>query len=130
MSKVFLGGTVNGSVWRDKIIPLLSIDYFNPEVKNWTPGDQEEERQQRESCDHCLYVLTPHMVGTYSVAEVVDDSNKRPNKTVFVFIAQEGIFKFTDGQIKSLQQVAEMVVKNGAKFFTTLRDAAAYLNQN
>lgn len=30
--KVFLGGTYNGSNWREKLIPNLKIDYFNPIV--------------------------------------------------------------------------------------------------
>lgn len=34
MKKVFLGGTCNESTWRDKIIPELLIDYFNPIVED------------------------------------------------------------------------------------------------
>ena len=34
--KVFLGGTCNNSKWRDKLIPMLNIDYFNPVVDDWT----------------------------------------------------------------------------------------------
>ncbi len=30
--KVFLGGTCNGSLWRDALIKKLNIDYFNPVV--------------------------------------------------------------------------------------------------
>ena len=41
---VFLGGTCNNSTWRDKLIPLLKIDYFNPVVEDWT-----EEAQQIEN---------------------------------------------------------------------------------
>ena len=33
--KVFLGGTCNESKWRDDLIKLLKIDYFNPVVKDW-----------------------------------------------------------------------------------------------
>lgn len=33
--KVFLGGTCNESTWREKLIPMLKIDYFNPVVKDW-----------------------------------------------------------------------------------------------
>lgn len=35
--KFFLGGTTNNTNWRDKLIPKLKIDYFNPvvdELKN------------------------------------------------------------------------------------------------
>ena len=47
MNKVFLGGTCNGSTWRDELIPMLNIDYFNPVVENWTSECQKEELKQR-----------------------------------------------------------------------------------
>ena len=37
MKKVFLGGTCNGSTWREELIPILEINYFNPVVSDWTP---------------------------------------------------------------------------------------------
>ena len=39
--KVFLGGTCNESTWRNRIIPMLAIDYFNPVVDDW---NEEEHR--------------------------------------------------------------------------------------
>ena len=54
--KVFLGGTCNGSRWREKIIPMLKIDYFNPVVPDWTPECQEEEKRQKKQIpDVCDY---------------------------------------------------------------------------
>ncbi len=41
MKKVFLGGTCNESTWRDRLIKLLKINYFNPVVKDWTPKKPE-----------------------------------------------------------------------------------------
>ena len=61
--KVFLGGTCNESTWRDKLIPKLTIDYFNPVVKDWKPEDQEKEIQERQTCDFLLYVITSQMTG-------------------------------------------------------------------
>ena len=87
--KVFLGGTCNNAEWRDVLIPKLRIDYFNPVVEDWTPDCQVEELKQREECDFLLYVLTPRMQGVYSIAEVVDDSNKRPGRTIFCFLEKE-----------------------------------------
>ena len=66
--KIFLGGTCNGSNWRDELIPKLQCDYFNPVVKDWTPACQEEERRQRQGCDVVLYVITPLMEGVYAIA--------------------------------------------------------------
>ncbi len=126
--KVFLGGTCNESTWRGELIAMLSIDYFNPVVDDWTPECQAEEIRQRESCDLCLYTITPRMTGVYSIAEVVDDSNKRPSRTVFCVLARDGEAEFTSGQLRSLAAVAAMVERNGGKAFTNLVACAEYLN--
>lgn len=118
MKKVFLGGTCNESTWRDHVIKMLNIDYFNPVVDDWTEECMVEEIKQRESCDICLYGITPKMTGVYSIAEVVDDSNKRPSKTVFcVFESENNHDKFSDGQLRSLKQVSKMVENNGGISF-------------
>ena len=144
MKKVFLGGTCNESTWRDKLIKLLEIDYFNPVVDDWTEECYREELRQREICDYCLYVITPRMTGVYSIAEVVDDSNKRPEKTIFCILEYdlsdykmkiEGDKKvrryvetFKPEQLKSLDKVGVMVEKNGGKYFRSLSEVAEFLN--
>ena len=112
---MFLGWTCNESTWRDKLISLLKIDYFNPVVDDWTEECMIEVRRQRLICDYVLYVITPLMTGVYSIAEVVDDSNKRPKSTIFCFLEEDYkkslnengylLKKFDYGQIKSLNQV-------------------------
>jgi len=115
--KVFLGGTCNESSWRDDLIPLLTnIDYFNPVVEDWTPECQDEEIRQREECDFVLYVITPKMTGVYSIAEAIDDSNKRPEKTIFCILEKDDGEKFDEHQLKSLGQVGKMVRENGGTF--------------
>jgi hypothetical protein len=126
--KVFLGGTCNGSDWRDKIIDKLKIDYFNPVVDDWTEDDYEEELRQRKICDYLLYVITPKMKGVYSIAEVIDDSNKNPEKTIFCFIEDDGNNKFDKDQIKSLNAVGKMIINNKGKYFKTLNEVIQFLN--
>ena len=133
MKKVFLGGTCNESTWRDKLIKMLEIDYFNPVVDDWTEECYQEELRQREICDYCLYVITPRMKGVYSIAEVVDDSNKRPEKTIFCVLLTDlsdtGHVKMFDiGSLKSLDKVGIMVEKNGGKYFKSLSKVAEFLN--
>jgi len=131
--KVFLGGTCAGSTWRDELIPKLEIEYFNPVVDDWTEAAQEEELKQREECSHCLYVLTPLMQGVYSVAEVVDDSNKRPDR-VLLCILQTDIDEYGDKAVwskqnaKSLKMLEKMVEDNGAKVARDLNEVAQILN--
>jgi hypothetical protein len=128
MKKVFLGGTCNGSLWRNDVIKKLKIHYYNPCGETWTPEMMQEELKQRDECDFCLYVITPKTEGFYSIAEIADDSNKRPEKTVFCFIKEDEGKKFSDVQIKSLQQVAKMIKKNGATVFKTLDEVTDFLN--
>ena len=133
MKKVFLGGTCNESTWRDGLIEILEIDYFNPVVDDWTEECYREELRQRELCDYCLYVITPRMRGVYSIAEVVDDSNKRPEKAIFCIVTADfsdtgDIIMFDEQQLKSLDKVGVMVQNNGGKYFRTLREVAKFLN--
>lgn len=126
--KVFLGGTCNESTWRNDIIPMLKVGFFNPVVEDWTPECMAEEIRQREECDICLYVITPKMTGVYSIAEVIDDSNKRPSRTVFVRLRNDGCDRFSDGQWKSLGAVAQMVERNGGACFDSLEIVATHIN--
>lgn len=126
MKKVFLGGTTNKSNWREQLIPQLKLAYFNPMVEDWTPACQIEEIIQRKTCDYVLYVITKEMEGFYAIAEVIDDSNKRPEKTIFCYLTEE----FTTHQIKSLQSIERMVKENGARVFNSLEDVAGYLNNH
>ena len=129
--KVFLGGTCNESIWRDELISLIGfsnkLSLFNPVVEDWNKEAQEQEIIERENCDHCLYVITPKMLGTYSIAEVVDDSNKRPEKTLFCVLVDDGELVFNTSQLKSLIQVKRMVSTNGGKIFDDLDGIAAFL---
>ena len=64
------------------------------------------------------------MKGVYSIAEVVDDSNKRPKSTVFT-VLYDG---FDKGECKSLLMVETMVSNNGGNVFNSINDTAKYLN--
>ena len=126
--KVFLGGTCNDSTWRDELIEKLKIDYFNPVVEDWTPEDGDEEVLQRQICDYCLYTITPEMKGVFSIFEIGDDSNKRPDKTIVCLIRKANGKRFDIQQWKSLENVAKRAIENGCKVFYDLNDVANYLN--
>lgn len=127
-NKVFLGGTCNDSTWREKLIQKLKIDYFNPVVKDWTKECQEREEIEKKKSKFLLYVITPKMTGVYSIAEVVDDSNKRPKRTIFCILEKDDDKMFDEGQLKSLNQVKKMVKNNGAIVCTNLDEVADFLN--
>ena len=63
----------------------------------------------------------------------MDDSNKRPEKTIFCLLTADvgdtGLkIIFDKGQLRSLDRVGRMVEKNGGKYFRELRDVAEFLN--
>jgi hypothetical protein len=130
IKKIFLGGTCAESTWRERLIPLLKIKFFNPVVENWDEEAQKKEIYEREHDDFCLYTITPLMQGVYSIAEVTQDSNERPDKTILCLLQKDDGKEFTEGQWKSLQQVAKMVKENGAQVFYNLKDVANYVNKN
>jgi len=127
--KIFLGGTCADTTWRDEIIPKLKKSFYDPRVKEWNEEIKQKEILERETSDYCLYVLTPKMKGIYSVAEIVDDSNKRPNKTVFCYLEKDGEKEFDNFNKKGLKAVGEMIERNGAKWCKDLNEVVEYLNK-
>jgi len=130
MKKVFLGGICNENKWRDKIIKLLDISplsYFDPVVKKWDKQAQNRELVERRICEFCLYAITPKMTGVHDIAEVIDDSNKRPEKTILILLEADEGLEFSRGQWKSVQAVANMVTLNGGKVFYSLDEAVIWM---
>jgi hypothetical protein len=130
MKRVFLGGTCNESTWRNRMMIYLhddGLEYFNPVVDDWDNKAQQNEIKERETCDFCLYTITPRKTGDYAIAEVVDDSNKRPERTVLVLLRDDGDLRFDEGQWKSLGAVARMVKRNGGQVFDSLKSASLYM---
>ena len=122
--KVFLGGTCAGRKWRDEIIPQLQCDYYNPIVKNWSEADRLREVHERQTADIVVYTITSDMAGVYSIAEAIDDSNKRPSKTV-ICILYDG---FGKKMSHSLKAVANLAKENGAQVVESLEELVKYLN--
>lgn len=123
--RVFLGGTCGSSTWRDELKPILDsygIEYFDPVIKDRdrTDSDKEREISYRKSCDYVLYIITPDIRGVYSIAEVIDDSNRRPDKTLFLYLPETDDNKYPlEGMINSLEEVGNMVMRNRAYWFRT-----------
>ena len=113
--KVFLGGTCDKSTWRDELIKLLKIDYFNPVVKNWTESCQEEEERQKDiECDLQLYVITPEMKGFYTFSEVVEAAINIGERCIFCVLDSEN--RFDNKKKKSLDAIIKLIKKYNAKY--------------
>lgn len=129
-SAVFLGGTCNESPWRDHLIKMLrsNMQYFNPVVKDWNNKAINEERINKVKCDYHLYVITPEMKGVYSIAEVIQSAYSRNKTTIFCVLKSYNEKIFDDAQLRSLKQVAKMVIGSGGFYFGSLEIVAEFLN--
>lgn len=125
MISVFLGGTCSGYNWRNKLIPKLKCCFYNPIVKNWSEEDRLREVYHRENDDYVLYVITSGIKGVYSIAEVVDDANLRPEKTLFCLLEDE---KMRKEMLHSLKAVKKLLEDKGINCFDNLDDVANFLN--
>jgi len=127
--KVFLGGPVNTSNWRKQLISMLKIDYYNPDVEQWNFATYKNELEAKQNCDYYLCIVTPQMCSTYSIAEIVDESNKHPEKTIFCYMEHDNGNEFDNHQKKSLERTCQMIELNGGKSFRTLDEVAQFLNK-
>lgn len=108
---VYLGGTVS-TPWRDELIPLLKVQWGNP-TTGFDPASADE-------CDYLLHVFTPATLDAISTAALVEDSNKRPLKTILCVLENDND--------SYLAAIAKLVRGNGAKVCTSLQEVADYVN--
>jgi len=126
-NKVFLGGTCNQTTWRDELIPMLDIDFFNPVVEDWTEECQEIERKEKNLCNIHLYLINKKMSGVFSIAEMIDSAHD-PDRTTIAIFNPEG---FSKGQIKSFDATIEMILDHGefAVLSSDLKRVALLINE-
>ena len=123
---IFLGGTCNGSNWREEFKKLTNRTWFDPQktAGEWSLNDVEIENIHKREDKYVLFVLTAKMQGAYTVAEAVDYSHKRPANTIFCVIKDGEDGQFDEEQIKSLKKVGDIIKSNGAIVANTLEEIA------
>ena len=128
--KVFLGGSCDESTWRNQMIVHLQdegMECSNPVVDDENYDTQTDELREQEGFDFCLYGITPKTTGMNYIARVVDDSNKRPEKTILVLMRKDGVQQFEESQWRSLCAVARIVRRNGGTVLDSFKHAAVYI---
>jgi hypothetical protein len=127
---VFLGGTANGSTWRDQLIPLLEVSYFNPIVQDWTAEDKRREEQARAACKVQAYVISPKMKGFFSIAELVRDAMAARKPVVYCFLIEDAGEKFDNHQSDSIIAIENMLADYGmAHMAHDLQEVASLCNE-
>lgn len=110
------------------MIDKEKVDAFNPVVDDWNEEAQMREDWHKANDDFCLYVLTPEMIGIHSIFEIADDSNKRPDKTMFCVLPERDGKTFSTIVQKNFLKIKKDLIKNGARVFDSLEEIASFLN--
>lgn len=125
---VYLGGISLSNDWRELVIPQLQINYIDPLQFNEVDGLQEKVFNLKDECTLIFYLFRPGMNGFLCVPELIDDSNKFSEKTVYCAVLENNDQVFTDHQKKSLEAIGKMVERNGGRWIKTLDEAIIFLN--
>ncbi len=124
---VFLGGTSTGYDWRKDLIGLLNVNFFNPLVDDWTEEDAKKENIAKGEATMQAYCITPHAIGSYSVAELTASAILNGERTVVLFMDTEDA-QFDEHQKKSNTQIKALVEKHSGKVVDDLEEMAKYIN--
>lgn len=127
---VFLGGTCNGSKWREKLVESLYIKAFNPVVKEWTEEARINEENIKAQVPILLYVITPNQHGFYSIAEMIVSALNETNKqTIICFLDNDDGEMFTEEQKKSNKNIETLLNTYVATYFYySLEEVANHIN--
>ncbi|WDS62028.1 hypothetical protein [Pseudomonas phage D6] len=127
MSEVFLGGTCAGPDYREQLIPLLTVPYFNPVVKDWKPEDAAKEDIAKQSASINVFVITPAAVGMYSIAELTELAIQSEKPLFVMFMEVEG-YTWNEHQQKSNDQIKKLLSRYKAFIFEDLAKMANVIN--
>jgi 8-oxo-dGTP pyrophosphatase MutT (NUDIX family) len=98
-------------------------------VKDWGEEAQTLEKQAKEDCGISLYVITPHLEGVYSIAEMTEDAiTRRPERTVVCILSEYHGKSFEKAAQRSLDAVVDLLKKHSCHIVPNLQQCAGLLN--
>lgn len=130
--KVFIKGISNKSIWKNELVNIRKNDITNIEYI--------EKLEDKRNCDYFLHIITPRLVDISHIAEIIDDSNKKPSKTIFCILDKDtnpmldnsfntknlpahiNYINFTYEQLKHLNEIGDIVKNNGGKFLKSVSE--------
>lgn len=131
MKKVFLAGTTDSN-WREKFIPYLQIEWFNPIVNEINLESKALEIKEKQNSDYVLYYIAPSANNYLAIAEAIDDSIRRPSSTIFYIQDNPEsciqFHKYHPEIYKALQTIGKRVQLNGGQYFRGRNELLRFLN--
>lgn len=126
----FLGGTINGSNWRQKLAEKLSVNYFDPVVNDWNPDHRRTEEMAKSAAKVLVYAITPKQTGFYTIAEMTHAvfGDSRP-VAVLILDEDDGVL-YEEHQQASISAIKELLNQRiGLHLFDNVEELAHHLNK-
>jgi hypothetical protein len=123
--KIFLGGTCPSKNfdYRKELIPMLEnegFSYFNPIVENWTEENQKKEEEEKIYNNIHLYLISPDVIGMYSIAEMFASLFHYGENKKVIFVLMKSIGKnyvMNEDTYKNLESVGKLFSECGGLFY-------------
>lgn len=134
-TKVFLGGTISSSNWRDLFTEMLdreAIEIFNPCVREWTLKNSNEEKLHSSTDDIYLCVIAPEGRGFVctmrNYLKALSERKSHPESIVLCVLKEEDGAIIEGEQLYYTTQLVKNALKSGIIVLDSLEETAAYLN--
>ncbi|MNU19665.1 hypothetical protein D3C71_78980 [compost metagenome] len=126
----FLGGTINGSTWRNKLAPQLTCEFFDPVVLEWSPDDRKREDDAKTQATIHVYALTPKQTGFYGIAEMTQAvCGLSQRKVALLFLDEDDGTTYEEHQASSVAAIRELLSAYvNVSIFDSVDHLAAWLN--
>lgn len=108
--KIYLGGSIS-TKWREKLIPLLKLQYFDPKTEDCDEVSKAiEDIEKRDKCNIHLYVITSGDIDIpKNIAEATESTFNQEKSTIFAIIPQD----IEKKALESLKKAAAIIIRNG-----------------
>jgi hypothetical protein len=130
---VFLGGSCNPTTWRKEIvIPLLeknNIDYYNPQVDEWSPELIVTETYQKDHAKYLFFVIDDE---TRAIASMIEAGyHIAQGRKVILVIKNVNESRFDERELKDLNRgrtyLHDIAEKHNVTVFDLIEPAIRYL---
>jgi len=119
---VFIAGRGDYGNWRSEIKRLLGDNVITAESSGRGLVNAQHDAFEKEHADAIVFVITPSALSTFDLANAVNESNKRPEKTIVCFLSAGNEWMHDPRRYAELSEVRAILESNGARCLNGLAE--------
>lgn len=122
--RVFIAGRGDYGNWRSDIKRLLGEAVDTIESAGRGMINAQRDAFEKEHADSIVFVITPSALSTFDLANAVNESNKRPEKTIVCFLSAGSEWMHDPRRYAELAEIRAILEANGATCVNSLTEIA------